>query len=714
MATAAITCKIAKLLIERDDNGVRFQRFCVDLMSEAEHVDYVSSAPSFDLGRDGRTALLTSGALDAVVCSSVKLSAPKAVAKAKKDLARLIETGLPRRVALCFNCELQETHKEQVRKYLRDERKINLRMRMEGVEFLSESATRHPEILEKHYGGELLALRQGLLADDTPVRSTANGLRIAMATQFGEDAKALRFAAMMNLVRLAARGRDWIKRESLREQISEDLGLVNRVNDAYLDVAIQQLESAKEVTTSGDSIKLTEAGNLASTKLDENARERLLNGRLTFQREVLQRLSTPLADAVFDDVWVRLQDALADLFMSDGMAIVHAILEPTTDRSELTGIENPLTKVAKSAIPAAIPTKEGLALGRVIIGVLTSETDTHAWLGQVAATFTAICSLGLHPEAQEELMNKLRSWSLLADTHVVISFLCTAESDHDGVNRVVGAWRKLGREATTCQAVLEEAAYHAHIAEYAWEEWWRQLHELSKDQVAALIPNAFLRSFHAVSGDGGYGPTRWQAFISNFRGSHQFDGSAISRHLVEKGWNVLGDTKFRAEKVRQLEADLTESASHSVRYDEHRKRHEWDARVALAALFRAKKKASSGGNVIIVTKSRAIRRAVEHFRKNSMGDLPIMSVGALGYAMSLTPGLSISLADIRELLFDRMRIAQAFAQLESAARRVAEHDRNEGFDLIGKPQMQRRLTSAVSEMMREIGESDQASNSGRE
>src|SRR4051812_42541095 len=98
MPVQVITRELASHLIVRDTNWPRFQRFSVDLLSAAEGVQYVTSALSHDRGRDGSTQLISTASLEAVICASVKLAAPKAVEKAKQDLVRLIETGLPRRV----------------------------------------------------------------------------------------------------------------------------------------------------------------------------------------------------------------------------------------------------------------------------------------------------------------------------------------------------------------------------------------------------------------------------------------------------------------------------------------------------------------------------------------------------------------------------------------------------------------------------------------
>lgn len=706
MPTAIVTPEIAQFLIIRDPNWVRFQRFCADLMSSVERVQYVVSALSHDNGRDARTPLIsTSKAIDAVVCCSVKDKPKNVFSKAKADLDRLVETGLPSRVALCYTCELQEHHKDQIKEYVKTVAP-HCRVRAEGVEFLAPAAARHPEHMENHYGGELLSLRHGMLADNFEIQTATNGLRIAMATQFGEDAEALRLDAMSNLLLLALKPRDPLRRSDLLDRLSKELGLVQRVNDAYFDRAVLQLQDAGYVQPSGVWVNVTPDGSAKARSLVRDARNRLLDGRQNFREELEGKLAKPLSDDVFDEIWVRLQDALAEMFLREGMNIVRAILEPIPpDADESHTNLSVLQKIATSVITNRMLRKDVPKLSSATLSVLTEDTHTRAWLSQVAAIFVSICALGLHPEAQEELLKRMRQWSLVVDNHVVISFVCDAEDDHGGVIRVLNAWRQLGREITTTTAVLEEAAYHAYAAQRLYDEHWRQLTTLTRETVKELIPNAFVRSFHLVSAAGGYAKSRWDAYIQNFRGKDCFDGSALREILARQGWVILDDTNIAHNEVDALQRVLARKSIRAVRVDRSGRRNtlrrnEWDARMAIAAVFRLKKKAETGGNVIIVTQSKAIRNAADWLAKHSVGKLSIMSIGALGYAMALTPGLSISLTHIRELLFDRIKLAQAFGVLEKKAWQLAQIDKALGLDLAAHPQMQERLANAVTEELR--------------
>jgi hypothetical protein len=71
--------------------------------------------------------------------------------------------------------------------------------------------------------------------------------------------------------------------------------------------------------------------------------------------------------------------------------------------------------------------------------------------------------------------------------------------------------------------------------------------------------------------------------------------------------------------------------------------------------------------------------------------------------MALTPGLSVSLAQIQGLLFDAGRLRQALASLEEKARRLVARDRSDGLDMVGRVQMRDRLDGAMADELRRLG-----------
>jgi hypothetical protein len=587
------------------------------------------------------------------------------------------------------------------------------RVKAEGAEFLAVKAAEYPQVFESHYRGELLALRHGLLAGQIDLPPSSNGLRIVMATQFGEDALALRSAALTNLLRLALAKGEWTTRNALHTRVSSEFGLARPVNIAYFDAAVEELRSTQEVEVATERLRLTELGRASAKVLLDDAKRRLLDGRDTFRAELNQRLGDPLTEVAFDTFWVRFQDTLADLFHAEGMAVVRAILDPDPstpiDAHAGGGV---MERLAAQVIPPGLSPRQSAAVAAAVLGIVSGDSKTREWLGQVAATFVSLCALGLHPEAQEELLARLRRWELMVDNHVVISFLCRGEGDHDGVKRIIDAWRRMGRTVGTCVAVLEEAAYHAFAADRVYQDLWQEFPTIPRDEAQSAIPNAFTRSFFLLNPHDGHTPKRWAAYIRNFAGSSEFDCGRLKAEICAAGWRVFDDTQFPSAAVDYVREGLPggtgrRSRSATIGKADRERRGEWDARTALAAVKRGDECSTADGNVIIVTKSHAIRAACDFMATTSRLKVSVMSVAALGYAMALTPGLSVSLVHIRDLLFDRHLLSRAFSRLESHARRLADRDRDEGFDLAGNAQLRERVCGEVG---REFQRIDKAVN----
>lgn len=399
MQSRGVNGPLARYLLTRESNPARFQHFCVDLMARAEGRDYVSSSMTADLGRDGHNPLTSLSKLVNVLCCSIKEREEGVLPKAKKDLDRLIETGMPKHATFCFNCEITgKTTKKFYDYAIRAAPSVVARM--EGLSYLSAASERHYDIFEKYYRGEMLALRHGLLAEDRPSIVQPSGLRIALATQFGSDAAALRVSTVANLILMAMIDRPWSSVESLRDSVSSSLGLHTSVNPAFLDLGLERLRQRGEIEQSADRVRLNAAGEAAAKTLIERGRSALLNGRETFRDELSQRLEAPLETGVFDELWVRLQDSLADLFVREGMTIVRAILDPvpnTADGSRAATAT--LDDLAAAAIPARMPATSALKLAERVIHLFSSDSKTREWLSQVASVFVSMCSLGLHPEA---------------------------------------------------------------------------------------------------------------------------------------------------------------------------------------------------------------------------------------------------------------------------------------------------------------------------
>jgi hypothetical protein len=64
---------VIKILTE-EESSARFERFCVELFSRLDATEYVTTSPSYDLGRDGRQTSLFAVDVFPFICASPETS----------------------------------------------------------------------------------------------------------------------------------------------------------------------------------------------------------------------------------------------------------------------------------------------------------------------------------------------------------------------------------------------------------------------------------------------------------------------------------------------------------------------------------------------------------------------------------------------------------------------------------------------------------------
>jgi hypothetical protein len=696
----------AKYLIERDRNWSRFQYFCIDLLRLAENRDYVATALSADLGRDARTMLVPGRPIEAVICCSIKKREESVLVKAKRDLGRLQETGLPTYAAFCFNCEVTEATKQKFAKHA-EEMNITCITRLEGSEYLSDAAVRHSRPLAEHYGGELLALRQIFLTQEVPALPEDRGLRIALVTQFGEDAATLRKSVTENLVLLTLPRQGWLEVGEVAAKVAHELHAEGHIHQAYLIGAIDVLRSRGLVDEANGLVRLNQAGKEEARRLLDVGQERLLNGREVFIEELRQRLPTDVnSRADLDELWVRLQQALSRAFLVTGLSTAREILGTPGAAEGSGGHAGWIHDVVANCVPiGSMPTASAVRVAQQVLVVLGTDTRTRAWLCQCAAAFVSLCTLGLHPEAQAELLNKLREWSIIPDTHVLLSFLCEGDRDHGATVKVLRAWQTMGRELCAANPVLEEAAYHAYIAESQYRHVWRVMGSLKAEEVQEHVANAFVRGFFHRAG-GRFEPSRWSRYIENFRGENRFDGSRLREALQATRWTPLPETLIDPKRLMELQAELGLSPVRVTRLAadgevETLRRFEWDTRLTVLAVDDAQRRSGSGGGTIVVSDSYNVRHGLRVLGVGA--PVEVMSVRSLPYAMALTPGLSITLSTIDDVLFESGGLMRVAVGLDEAVRRVLQREVDDGIDLMESPSFQRHFAKELASELHRWG-----------
>ncbi len=162
MSPVTFTNRMAEFILEKEDTSQRFERFCVDLFTEVDGVQYVPTSASWDLGRDGRPVSLHS-ANAPVLCASLR---PDVDTKITKDVARLVETTNPKVLRFCSTQRITEYRRDEIVNLLHRKFHGIEEILVDGCTQLAVLAGRHPAHLHKWYRGELDNLRDTLLAPD--------------------------------------------------------------------------------------------------------------------------------------------------------------------------------------------------------------------------------------------------------------------------------------------------------------------------------------------------------------------------------------------------------------------------------------------------------------------------------------------------------------------------------------------------------------------
>ncbi len=193
------------ILIEECSSG-RFESFCCALFSEVDKCSYVTTSWNYDQGRDGRGAELSKG--DSVLCVSLRTDPLK---KANEDAAKLAAKPFPpKNIRVCI---LQENSKDATEALLSKIKQIFTEtvsaadnIYVDGIVQISELSVKYPSVFEKHYYGELENLKRVLRSDSSGSETIVTGMRIALTTQFSDDAVELRCDMLRNIILSALNG----------------------------------------------------------------------------------------------------------------------------------------------------------------------------------------------------------------------------------------------------------------------------------------------------------------------------------------------------------------------------------------------------------------------------------------------------------------------------------------------------------------------------
>jgi len=112
----AIQLGIIKVVLESDDSPTRFERFCIDLYSEAEGIELLATSRTWDLGRDARSLAIAGGRYKAILCATLEKDIDE---KVKSDISYLTKTSLTQTIIYCSSKPLSEEKCREIESVIR-------------------------------------------------------------------------------------------------------------------------------------------------------------------------------------------------------------------------------------------------------------------------------------------------------------------------------------------------------------------------------------------------------------------------------------------------------------------------------------------------------------------------------------------------------------------------------------------------------------------
>ena len=366
-----------------------------------------------------------------------------------------------------------------------------------------------------------------------------------------------------------------------------------------------------------------------------------------------------MSEQQFETIWVTLLDFLSELFYSNGIAVINAINEfltaQETGRGEAKSLERLLEEGAgrirsRMTIPEIA---EDVEQGIRDIFTLRSG-PAFEWLTRVCERFVALCALGLEASSSGEIRASLSRYQLVLDTDVVITVLCAGESAYAARRDLLTRFRQNGGQVLVSPPVLEEVAYHAHIAENDYQQTKQLAGKLDPEEMLHYTDNAFVRGFLSLTSD----PRKWSFYKSQFVGYTPRDYSRILGNLQDELMVHILPASFDASLARHM-SDYSrtlaeQSGKAEVIYEKDVGKAGRDGQLlASIALARAAQRETGSDRVLVLLSSASrLRRADRRFRAQLGAPEAVISPRTLAYMMALVSEIGFGAGSLRQALFD--------------------------------------------------------------
>ena len=658
--TNPIELTVSQAVLVQETNDGRFETFSREAVSLLEGgATIFSTSVSWDLGRDGVGAGKARGVY---VCASLRDDVDK---KAIEDLERLSSTTREiTRVYFCSSQRLTEHRITLLEAQLSTEIDGKYPITVLGATQLTEAVASQPEIIERHYAAEIKGALRAISSDPSD-ESEIHGLRLALIAAAGENSGDIR----RTLYRggLLAVLRDGKPRSAIAcaKALSDSLRLQYVISDAAIRPHLSELTESGDIELSGPTFRITEAGCKTSDELHVQAADRFLGGRLAVRKAIEESIGERIDEDSFKRVWDVFEERVAAHFHSRGVAMVaevSALLEDTPGDSSASIAQTPisfLSELATAVAHTSTHPQRREELHQAVVDLFSDRTSGATdWLVRVAASFVACCALGLEHSTGAALTRLFARTALVLDSDVVLSLLGEGEPEHQGVFAIVSKWTKVGGKILVAEPVLEEVAYHAHIAQHDFSQVEHLLPGTPDDRLH-IIENAFVRSFAEHMATSGTTLRQWGRFISQYRGTSQYDWRQVVGHLrAEYSVGTLphrtSDYEALELKVKAFLIRTAEQRGYSGK--NARDKASRDARLyaQMVQYLQSVRASDPGATCLLVSSAHRLVEAEDAFHESGEQQL-VVPISTVLQLLSLLPQVSLGLSAMKAFLFEDRR-----------------------------------------------------------
>lgn len=650
---------VYEIVLKTEASPERFERFCAAAIGQIEGgLPIYTTTPSWDLGRD---AVGFGKAAGIYVCSSLRDDPDE---KTLQDLERLQDTT--KAISTVYFCSSQRLSEHQLNKIqVALEREIDHKypVRCLGGYQLAQAMMAPNSELKRFYKAEIANCIKAV-DTSTDSESDATGLRLALMTSGSEDSigirKAIYEAAVLDMLALEKRTED-----SLCIALSNSLKLSRPIQSRVLLPFIRDLLGQGLVREDGGIYAITEAGHQRRAENETSAAEQLMDGRLRIQRALEVSIGAPLIPDDFARIWSAFEEKLAHFLYQRGASIVDevsAMIDPDEDLAASSHSLSFVDEMADAVGKTSSSIQRQIALSQAVKDLFSDRTGPAAdWLVQVCAGFVAACTMGLEAESARAVGNLLAHTTIVLDTDVILSLLGFGEPEHDAVRAIVDAWHKNKGRILVGQPALEEAAYHAWIAQSDFNQVTHLLPGTREDRLR-VIENAFVRSFAELLANKKIKHKGWRSYILNYRGESQYDHSRIASAL-RGDFNInimpprsshLADLAIQVQRYALGLAEQNHPTSLS-KADVDKATRDAELYTAFIHLATSTREMDPHSSCLLISSGHRLARIESHFKQTGERRMVISIASAL-LLVSFLPDVSLGLTAMKAFLFDERRL----------------------------------------------------------